>query len=340
MKRIWIYIVAAACIAITVGCDNPSQPTVTSCDCIDNPEIDYPYVPSNRYYAVKRSVDGSTLAYLHSQDLAKLYLYSINTGEQTVLEFALPRYYSVYRIIDFHWCPYDHNKLLINTVTTVDFGDRMPAYTSNAFIVDKTGTTLNTVTPPLYPWFGAPPNSLHITAWLPGSTPEADSLLVDGAGIYVPQKEQFLPQYWDYSYLDRLGTNNLQLGLDTESKRIILGGFEFDFQSFPDQWQGTAAFSPSGSNIVFDGSEPYQQPCARTLYIGDVGGALSNPGAGIPLKELSPRKLFCMNHYDNGSVFITDTTIAVSMYHDGDQYAHYYEVSITGALLRRISSPR
>lgn len=339
LQRTNILILGACLLLLCIACDNPIEaPVITPCGCDEFTEIDEGYIPPNRYHDARLSSDGNTLAYLSTSVHESLFLLDLQSGKQQELTFQLPKGFRVFSILEFHWCPYDNSLLLINAVTEVDFDDEPGVYSQNAYIVNTLGDAIRTVTPSQQ-WFGAPVNSFQISGWLPGSTPELDSLVVSGYGIYLPQKELYVSQFWKYELLERSRAGELQIGTYSDPFQIVLDGKELKIASFPESWIGDASFSPDNRYLVLDGEGGYEKPCSRKIWLVDLEEWSQDVNQIIHPNELKPRELFCLNHVDYGTVFLTDSTIAISMFKEGELYSHYYEISIHGEMIRQISQP-
>jgi hypothetical protein len=346
-KSIYILLFVVSALLLS-ACDNATDPAppVTGCD-DGSGEI----FPSYMFGEGKLSMDGKTLAYM-PYNSGTLYLLEIAEEKQNELpKLALPDNIRPWLIYGFHWCPYDPNLLLVDMLTRTDtVGDGIKYVTGqNTYIIRTDGTVVQRVTLNKYPSWGAPMLDYLTTAWLPGSGPQADSLLV-GSSIYIPQNEKtvnalYRPlavsssgQYW-CGYSDEYPQDVIKLN----GRRIHFVGFDGILTG---AWYGEletyASFSPSGKYLALSGPSSTQiySPDTPNLWIIDAEQFLANPSEAAPLVlSINFRQQYCKYTQLADPVFITDSTLAVSMLSSTDPVSHYFEISLDGTLIRQLSQP-
>jgi hypothetical protein len=362
-KSIHIALVVAGGLLLS-ACDNVTDPPVPPepTPCIDY-SLDSNYQGNGlmqtalTYRNGKLSSDGKTLAYRRfnptfepgeSTD-GKVYFCDLATGIQSELPPLSWQDSVRYKgIQNYQWCPYNPDLLLVDVSTTVDTGGAVNGSvdTQNSYIINREGNILSKVTPSIFPWYGAR-KRYEIVAWLTSSTPEADSLLVWSpyyeTVLYVPQSGiAVTPTYYTLSMSQDgrrwYGTDDIIPPFRPPAIPIINWlPFKFEEQGI---WQSTS-FSPSGKYLAVEGyvTPEYEYNEKTNVWILDIDAWLQNPDENAPIvSKLSFRRDFCTyTGFNIDPVFITDTTLAVSMYPAFAHISHYYEVGIYGTYIRQLS---
>jgi hypothetical protein len=347
------------------ACDNPTEPPgpPTPTPCIDySTDSTYPgggyMYPVLRYKEGKLSSDGKTFAYRRfnptfeqgeSTD-GKLYFCDLETGKQTELPPLSwqngVRYNGIY---NYQWCPYDPNLLVVSVYTTVDTSGNIneAVESKNSYIVNREGKIIRRVTPSIFPWYGAQ-KEYEIVSWYSSSTPQADSLLSWSpyyeTVIYIPQLDTTVtPTYYPFS-MSRdgkrwYGSNDIVIPF-ARAATYMINWLPFKFEG-SGHFFYVSSFSPSGKYLAVEGlpTPQYLYNEYPNVWIIDIDSWLINPSENAPIvSKLSFRRDFC-TYADPGAapVFITDTTLAVSMYPAFAHISHYYEVGIYGTYIRQLS---
>jgi len=337
---------------------------LTCCEHADSPKIDTYCPPPEKnwagewkspwpYHARQRaSGDGENLVFFSD---GEPILLNLNTGTVRYIDFRnkLPDNVRLSGAYQVFWCPYDNNRILLHADTGTDLPDdsiKRYYYGQNLYIVSLDGSEFKRVTPSIFGPVGAA--GFYIYSWLPASKPGHDLIQMTAdvpginsiAKIYIPQTDEFSPAENDYlRAITKDGNYNFSGKERNADGRIIwdINGYEFVFNE--EMGLDYSSFSPSGKYLALSVSPPsasWEERRFNEIWIINVEKFLSEkPDTVTPDKIINLRHDFCMYAMvaTPCAEFITETTLAVAMYEDGDDVAYLWEVGINGELLGQLT---
>lgn len=247
-----------------------------------------------------------------------------------------------------YWCPYDNNRLLLHSVTFTDTdGDgKNYEWGQNLYITSLDGKEFKKVTPTSY---GPAGGSFHIISWLEGSSPNGDYILFGGGkGVYNPQKDQWIPQpapSKEGDYIVSVSPNNqynlLSVDIGNYKRKYVLNDLDLNFLDTIG-YITHESWSPDSKKLALslflkETDVTDQKRRFMEIWIIDVEKLMQERPATTPVSIINIRKNFCMYSYDVGVEFITDNTLAVSMWGPNEGCGHIYEISTSGEMIRQLT---
>jgi len=342
-------IVVVSILLMLTGCRQTPEPVIPP----DKPEPDYCPPPVKNmhgewkapspYQAYQRA--SLNRDYLILKYDFKAYLLNLKTGGQRYLDIQslLPDNVILSSAGYFYWCPYDNNRVLIHAVTGTDTtGDGITRYYygQNLYIVTIDPFSVERVTPSI---FGPAGGSFYITSWLPGSVPARDLIQLSNE-IYIPQTDEFIST--DIDLLMAISQDGKyyfsMIGRNAEAKTVwVINGNEFVFND--EMGLNYSSFSPGGKYLALSVSPPsasWEERRFDEIWIVNIEKFLSKkPDIVTPDKIINLRNDFCMYAMvaNPCAEFISETTLAVAMYADGDDKSYLWKVGIDGKLLGQLT---
>jgi hypothetical protein len=338
---------------------------LSSCEHVTPPIKKVPYCPPpveiypgewkmpHPYQNYQRaSYDGKNLIFRCN---GKAYLLNLKTGIVSYFDMQskLPNNVRLSGVVEFFWCPYDNNRVLIHAVTSTDLPDdsiKRYYYGQNLYIVSIDGSEFKRVTPSIYGPAGIPGN-FNVYSWLPKSEPGRDLIQITANVpgfnsinlIYIPQTDEF--SYAESGILlaiSKDGKNYLSYGSYLPNSFAINGNiFQFNEEIMVDYY----SFSPCGKYLALSVWPNNQGPSEEErryneIWLINVEKFLSKkPDIVTPDRIINLRHDFCMYAMVASpcAEFISETELAVAMYKDGDDKAYLWKVGIDGKLLGQLT---
>ncbi|HOV92511.1 MAG TPA: hypothetical protein PLC04_05495 [Candidatus Kapabacteria bacterium] len=354
MKKFVLLILLS--ILILPSCDNEIPVTDPLTDCPlwypiygrDTIYIDY---PKGQYSIQGCSRDGLKLAFNGYNDFEVL---DLRTG---YIQTYLPDYFKnklppnvIYRGgTNLYWCPYDNNRLLMHSVTFTDTdGDgKNYEWGQNLYITSLDGKEFKKVTPTSY---GPAGGDFHIISWLEGSSPNEDYILFGGGkGVYIPQKDQWIPQpapAKEGDYIVSVSPNNqyylLFVDIGNYERKYVLNDVDLNFLDTIGEITHES-WSPDSKKLALslflkETDVPDQKRRFMEIWIIDVEKLMQERPAITPVSIINIRRNFCMYSYDISAEFISNNSLAVSMWGPNENFGHIYEISTSGEMIRKLVS--
>jgi len=299
--------------------------------------IDGPLIPPFSEVAMWLSGDGKNLAFevgsldgggtlnLTTQDTNWIIVHGGLPGEQLAAVSELTR------------CPYDPDLLAL---TAAMFVDTTNSGSSNVYVVNlfiyriSTGES-HLITPKTLGQYG--PEHMTLRRWLSSSHYGNDTLIIGFSGFtgeYVPETESLIKTGYLPYYKTVLGTS-----IDESHSIYLVDSLTSQDGTFIDSTKiefprliseaGNASFSPDNKLFALEIAPitGYSE-----VWIYDV----SNPSK--PIDTINFQNLYCTySLWGVYPVFITDSTLAVSMHHDGDESSPLWEITIDGRIVRQLT---
>lgn len=302
-------------------------------------------IPQFVYRQQRRSADGTKIACLLFDEGLKVT--DIKTGNEQLFKFGemIPDSIGFGGCFGMCWCPYDNNKLAVNCITGID-----GAFGSNLFILSIRERTLTFINLPLTLKSGA--SDMNIFGWMKGSTPNSDSLLLrywsenSGSvrGIVVLQEKKIVPILEFTGFIEKIGLPSFFLFspdrkhyIGVKDEGIFIDGVLLTLEDTLDQID-YISWSPDSKKIAITGF--FRHSYGRVGVV-DVSKWLEGNQSILPIQKINFKERFCMyNLYSDGksdAEFLTNTTLAVSMHHDGDMISPLWEITTDGRLLRQLT---
>jgi hypothetical protein len=242
-------------------------------------------------------------------------------------------------IIDLLWAPYNDDSLIINCATALDTGQRS-VFGLEAYLINWHDQSIYPVHPTTFPEFGA---DYQVLAWLPGSHPGSDSLLIyqnqdAGPFIHVLQSgENIIPigilseiGFLSYSNDGRYLLQRISPDMNLPFGKLLLNGVEIRLPQ-PILVIDRVSWSPDGSKVALvvlpgDAGSKYTE-----VWILHVREYLTEQKQIMPVDRIDFQRRYC--RYNYGGIYaeyLTDSTLAVAMHHDGDDASTLWEIQENG----------
>ncbi len=372
MKSIFTLLLFTLLLLISCG-TTPTQPSI-NCNCPVPYGSDRagfgPKLPRYAHYDFKLSHDGKKLGFSIG-DVSVFKILDLENGKVTAINLQdyLPPTVIVSTAKIADWCPYDPNTVLISATTSTDTNNSGKYfYGCNLYTLSLISHEIRRFTPMQFGKIGTliicefPIQWLHSTSFggnFISSTKGNDYIEIFSSfgfgGIYHVQSGTLSSNLrLDFvQYPSKPKDDNRFSGNKPYFREIINRtgynqwfirdvplrnpGYLCKHRSWSPSNQYLALALSSGGSIIDEqeGSCGYQE-----IWIYDVN-ELSAKGMNYPepIRKINLRKEFCMyNTVVNCSAeFLTDSTLAVSMHKDGDDFAPIWEISIDGKLLRQLT---
>ena len=307
------------------------------------------------------SADGKTLAYMRNQSAAA-YLLDLSTLKQTkiVVHGDLPGEKDI-GYGDLYWCPHDPDLLIIGVSSFVDTTNsgHSDVSVSNLFTYRvSTGQSVR-ITPAICGKYG--PTSIAFYSWLWGSSEGSDSLLVGFHipqskavfyGVYIPQTKALLPHWLN----PQVGiTESTIIALTKDRTRSITAFRDTSWPPVDSAWWNLDTSTISCPRIIQVMDDVSFSPNGRLLALTvepfgtgpAVGGDTIFPQVWIfssdsarptTVQIINFQCLYCKyNFWGADAIFVTDSTLVVSMHSDGDSTSPLYEITLSGRIVRQLT---
>jgi len=284
-----------------------------------------------------------------------LWILDLKTAKIQKIDFStiLPKnMYFKGIIYQAYWCPYDNNKFVVTCYTGTDtIGDGKSYIVGYQLIsVNLDSNNCEIVTPKMLGKAGVS-LGLGFLGWLPESSINNNFFVIGyispTTGDYTIKKYNSNYQTLEtYSYYDILsysykGSNFYYSNFDSNGNaNYYLNNVILNFPAMGYSVLSKGDFSPSGKKLaVCVKVENCAMDSARLdeIWIIDVDKYISNPINPVPIKIINLRDNFCMFTYQLNAVFTSETTLALSMFKDGDKYGNIYEIDINGNMVRQLT---
>lgn len=336
------------------GCENPAQcPEGEICDCPPPyaPDIGFGYrIPSTVHSLPALSPDGKLLAFSTGSRFAILDLASGQLS-RLPLRSHLPDNVRLLEESKVLWCPYDPGRVLVHCVTSTDtVGDgKRYEYGQNIYIVSLDGSEFQRVTPAKYGDGGAA-RGLGVYAWLAGSTVDNDSICgsfspigyygeadTSVVSVYVLQNNVFAANTYDILRDQSFdGQHYISTRRSGSNQDIFVDGKQLQLPR-PISLLDRAGFSPDGRKIALT-VRPRDDPKWREIWIVDVEAFLRGMLPPGKIHVINLQRRFCTYSIAGlHAEYISDSTLAVSMYKDGDTVSPLWEITDDGRLVRQLT---
>jgi WD40-like Beta Propeller Repeat len=260
------------------------------------------------------------------------------------------------------WCPYDPDLMALMVAYNIDTANAgiTTVRVQNIFTYRISTGQATRITPTILGKYG-PPGMSKFLAWLPSSTPGKDSFMIGYSqvdapdhraffGIYSPQTQALIPE--DISYTDTLAwSRDLKHRVwfirdtiqGTPNEGVPLLPFYLDSipLNFPKELDTSqsgihmASFSPDGKHVAFWVS-PLGEGPPDSIF--DQVWVCNVSDSRIPECVINFQCLYCRySFWGIYPVFLTDSTLAVSMHHDGDSISPLWEITTCGQIVRQLT---
>ncbi len=368
MKSISISLLFTLLLLISCG-TTPTQPSI-NCNCpvpYGSDQAGFgPKLPSYAHYSLKLSHDGKKLGFV-SGNTSKIL--DLESRKVTVVDIQnlLPESVKILSSRIEDWCPYDPDIVLLSCRTLTDTNGTSEYISGvNLYTFSLVTQELVRVTPIQFDKAGSNLNTSYPIQWLHStyfrdnniySTKGKDyfELFTPIGGIYHVQSGTLSSNLrLDFvQYPSKPKDDNRFSGNKPYFREIINRtgynqwfirdvplrnpGYLCKHRSWSPSNQYLALALSSGGSIIDEqeGSCGYQE-----IWIYDIKEP-SNMGINYPkpMRKINLRKEFCMYSLleSCSAEFLTDSTLAVSMHKDGDDFAPIWEISIDGKLLRQLT---
>ncbi|HEY3875134.1 MAG TPA: hypothetical protein VGM92_06630, partial [Candidatus Kapabacteria bacterium] len=258
------------------------------------------------------------------------------------------------------WCPYDTDLLLVETSSDVDTSGH-DFSVENLFIYKISTGTSTLINPAVFGIYG--PSIIGVVDWLPTSSLGHDSIVIgyshlvspDGKnfiGIYCPETQALIPRpysndtfAWSHDRKHRIWMKPDTLLTPSPNYGYFIQLPYFDsiplVFSEPIDTPGIngATFSPNDSLVAY-WVDPLGASSSDTIF-EQIWVCKTSAPTNI-ISVINFQCCFCTYSIDGGidPVFITDSTLAVSMYHFGDISDPLWEISDQGCnIVRQLTFP-
>ena len=355
MKKFVLLILLS--ILILPSCDNEIPVTDPLTDCpLWYPVSDDPnlipiekVVPTQTILGSSKNKEKLAFRGYHGLEILNLRTGYIQAFDPDYFNNKLPPNVIYGRGTYLYWCPYDNNRLLMHSVTFTDtVGDgKHYEWAQNLYITSLDGKEFKKVTPTSY---GPAGGDFHIISWLEGSSPNEDYILFGGGkGVYIPQKDQWIPQpapAKEGDYIVSVSPNNqyylLSVDIGNYKRKYVLNDVDLNFRDkigsiTYESWSPDCKMLALSVQVSEPGDVPIQKWRFTEIWIIDVEKLMQERPAITPVSIINIRRNFCMYSYNIGAEFITDTTLAVSMFGPYDRRGEIYEISISGKMIRQLT---
>lgn len=288
------------------------------------------------------SFDRKYLAYVNEASY-RFYILDLQTGvEYEYYDFAkiLPDTPKAFFCGYVYWSPYSPNKLFFygnGFYDTLNDGHIITRF--NHYFYDLDSNKVFRITPSK---FGRGSSSgFGIAAWLKGSTNECDSLLGGVGTIYIPQKDTFIQSSIatdGYRSQSPVSSDEIQVRFyNTYLVTLFLNGTTLLNFSSEIQDLYKISWSRDGKKIILSLRWVNEQYAETLIFDLEKFRASNNQEASTTIVDI-PRKN-CMYTQGGYAEFITDSTIAISMYHFDDNFAPLWETTLDGKIIRQLTFP-
>jgi hypothetical protein len=309
-------------------------------------------IPGNYDMMQQLSPNGKMLGYLDQQGDNGAHILNLATLADTLVQVngGLPGEQD-FSWTCITWCPYDSDLIALNVVSFVDTSNSgiSDVYVNNIFTYRISTGKSELITPRSYGYYGdagiAGGEIGNQSCWLSGSMSGNDSLLIYAGtfyGIYVPQTQTLIPLVYkgDTSTISPFGNDTLTSRyIDTNnhpgwflnSQQIVFPR-AIDTNNTNVQW----TFSPDAKLFALQITPDLGNPTADSVYPQVWVYDVSDPIKAIDVIDF--QQLYCKYSLDGiWPEFITDSTLAVSMYTDGDNFCPLWEITIDGRIIRQLT---
>jgi hypothetical protein len=341
--------------------DGTTLPKIDTFDCplpkvLQGGTGGYANPPSILHHLQRRSADGSKIAYLVYAHSIRVLDIKTGTEQEFKLSKMLPPEIRFSGCFDICWCPYDNAKLAFTGVTYIG-----GVFAENLFILSTKQSTIDIIDLPFASTFGVE-GGIWINGWLNGSTPASDSIFLNyGSGsstikpysirgivvlqekkiVLIPQVDKLLKEIRYADFLYSADKKHLA-ALKPSGGTPYFAGVYIDGERLPlsdtINLINYASWSPDGKKLAVS-VELYRGQ--DQVIIIDVDKWLRERPAILQVEKIDYRKRFCMymlsGEGTTDAEFLTNTTLAVSMHHDGDMISPLWEITTDGRLLRQLT---
>lgn len=309
----------------------------------------------NRFLRISR--DRKFLSYRNSFSRLPTIL---NLEDRTTREFDISPYLpKSVRVIGSQtisdWCPYADSLILIDVQTETDTnntGNYIRGY--NTYIVSLSGYTLLRATSPMFGLAGSESGSL--ACWMGRLSMLGQDYIYrpavtfkESIHYYIVQSDgvEMMPlQESYYSSVRGMYIFFETRGLQNIADWFINGG-QIENPGYHQTW---VSWSPNERRLALSVMEArrtndttaYEKAYrGKEIIIYEFPDELEFKKVTYnhkPLRVINLRKSCCKFSYTGTySTFITDSTLAVSMHNDGDEFVPLWEINIDGKILRQLT---
>lgn len=325
----------------TFDCAPPSQ----------NANGDVP--PLFAHYQKIVTADGRSMVYL-STESAHIRVVDLGSlvERRVDLQSLLPDNVALMSVGWVVACPYDPNVVLVRCVTTTDTtGDgRSDGAGVNYYRLTLDGRSAERVTPRMYGQTGSF-IGYHFYVWLNTSKSGPDSLLGAFGGverlpdigwerIYIPSRDTMvLPPTGGIATQTRDGHTRLIFTWEGAARKMRTHLNDVELHLDGDVSTITHySFSPDGRKLSFlitpEGPDTVRR--YGEIWIVDVEKYLRERPTIAEVQVINTQKRFCT--YGNlDPVFVTNTTLAVSMRRDLEPGEYIWEITLDGRRVRQLT---
>ena len=340
----------ASLLGLAIPCS--AQISSDSCGCPSPVDAGFGSPHEPRYYDMAQSLstDGKWLALVMKGGDGGAYVLNLSTLERKqifVTGGGLPHNHDV-SWQNPVWCPYDSNLLALNVTTLDPQNNGGSGEVANIYTYEPSTGESQLITPNIY---GPLHGDRIIGPWYFGSKPGLDSIEVQyggSAGIYVPQTQSLSylgpfpgqPGKIDTFAFSRNSHHTMSCWRDTNIARDTLIFFlDGKLLHLPRDIQTlySVSFSPDSKLIALDVS-PVDIAMDSNMAFEQLWIFNADSASPSFVRVINFQCLYCKYSYDGAdAVFLTDSTLAVSMHKDGSDTSALYEITLNGRLVRQLT---
>ncbi len=320
-------------LSLLVGCESPTAHKVPPCPGFPpDPEIILPDIFPTGHIVIAASYDGRYVAY-RSLTREEIGIVDVVTYRNFSFDLQplLPSEYELISEATISWCPYDSERCLI-----IAIGSKQGEMETFSFLVELSHGKIYRCPADISPY-----RSQALIRWLANSRPGEDYFWISEEQMYWLQKDTVLKLPERYKDLTAVWS--------AEGKRVFriyeLPGYqqayyidsvELHFDPQPPMIE-QASWSPSGERLALGVKIPGNPALHRVWILDSVGTILSNRPAVIKPAYVISFAGKCLFSLDYCPVFISDTTLAISLIPSGTLTSLVYEITLTGEILRQLT---
>ena len=324
-------------------------------------------MPHNVHHNQRLSIDGKLMSFTITANGGGLFVLNLETNKVTrvVVSGNFPREQELSYPVPI-WSPYDGDLMALKIGSTIDtsLAGGHPFTVENIFTYRVSTGVSKRVTPDTLGKFG--PAAMGFNDWLPGSTAQADSFVIASPvphapnfyGVYIPQTNSFVshptvrnqPVEPYVLTRSRDGKHTVSRWSDTtlSSSKIVLllDGVEIKCPRTIAQFLSTS-FSPNGKLLAItvkpDGWE--SRDSVRQILVDSIFSQVwifpsDNPTPST-VEIINFQCRFCKYNFwdEEDALFLTDSTIAVSMHADGDTISPIWVLGPDRHVIKQLTFP-
>jgi len=346
------YLLLLFLVLYIVSCekDNPiktdNHKNLTDCP----PPVDHGYGPKEpSYYENRQRISPKLdkLAFVLGESNLEILDLIKGTTQVIDIQSKLPSNVKFIAVYDPIWCPYDNNKLLVTCVTSTDTvgNGKNFIWGVNVYAFSLDGNEFANFTPKIFGKAGAI-NGINVLNWLHGSSPSNDTIHLSPGNLYIPQLDLLIKNAIKRNYISESPDGNYFFGHifnpSNTYGEFTVNDFNFHFSDSISVLDHIS-WSPDSKKIAIsvlprDTTTNSMYMRNREIWIIDVEKLLMTKHAIALVKIINIRALFCKYAFSGlWAEYISNTSLAVTMHKDGDDFAPIWEITDDGKLVKQLT---